>query len=144
MSAFHGWPANAPVARIAYVNGRYVPHAQAGVHIEDRALQFADGIYEVVGVVGGAIFDEEPHFARLERSLREMQMAMPMAHESLKLVVREMVRRNRIRDGLVYMQVTLRRTSAGEIPFIPQKPPRPTLIITARSIDPALIIGEAA
>ena len=135
MQTFHGWQDRLPQAHIAYVNGRYLPHAQAGVHIEDRALQFADGIYEVVGVIGGAILDEESHLDRLERSVSEIAMAMPMSREGLKVVVREMVRRNRLRDGLIYMQVTrgaLRRDHA-----IPRKPPRPTLIITARSIDPA-------
>ena len=131
--SFHGWPTKMPVARIAYVNGRYLHHAQAGVHIEDRALQFADGIYEVVGVIGGLFLDEDDHFDRLERSTGEIGMAMPMARAPLKTVLREIARRNRIRDGLIYMQVTrgaLRRDHA-----IPAVPPRPTLIITARSMD---------
>jgi D-alanine transaminase len=132
-NAFHGWPTKMPVARIAYVNGRYLCHAQAGVHIEDRGLQFADGIYEVVGVIGGVLLDEEPHLDRMERSVREIGMAMPMGREPLKLVIREMARRNHISDGLIYLQVTrgaLRRDHA-----IPAIQPRPTLIITARSID---------
>jgi D-alanine transaminase len=131
---FHGWPTKMPVARIAYVNGRYVSHARAAVHIEDRALQFSDGVYEVVGVVDNIFLDEEPHLDRLERSLCEMNMAMPMGREPFKLVTREMARRNRIRDGLIYIQVTrgaLRRDHA-----IPEKQPRPTLIMTARSMDP--------
>jgi D-alanine transaminase len=130
MSNFHGWPAKMPVGRVAYVNGRYMPHAQAGVHIEDRALQFSDGIYEVVGVIG-----EEPHLDRLERSVGEIGMAMPMGRDALKLVIREMARRNGVRDGLIYMQVTrgaLRRDHA-----IPIKQPRPNLIVTARRIDAA-------
>jgi len=131
---FHGWPTKMPVGRIAYVNGRYLPLAQAGVHIEDRALQFADGIYEVVGVVGGKIFDEEHHLDRLERSVGEIGMAMPMAREPLKLVIREMARRNRVTDGLIYMQVTrgvYRRDHA-----VPLSPSRPTLIMTARPMNP--------
>jgi D-alanine transaminase len=138
--SFHGWPTKMPVARIAYVNGRYVPHAQAGVHIEDRALQFSDGIYEVVGVVSGMPLNEESHLDRLERSLRELDMAMPMGRAPLKFVIHEMARRNRIRDGLIYMQVTrgaLRRDHA-----IPAAQPRPTLIITARSIDPAQLAAR--
>ncbi len=140
MSTFHGWPTKMPVARIAYVNGRYVPHAQAGVHIEDRALQFADGIYEVVGVVGGLFLDEDDHLDRLQRSVGEIGMAMPMDRAPLKLVIREMARRNHIRDGLIYMQVTrgtLRRDHA-----IPVKQPRPTLIITARSMDPVALAAK--
>jgi D-alanine transaminase len=139
-NAFHGWPAKMPVARIAYVNGRYIPHAQAGVHIEDRALQFSDGIYEVVGVVGGVCLNEESHLDRLERSLREMDMAMPMARTPLKLVIHEMARRNRIHDGLIYLQITrgaLRRDHA-----VPAVQPRPTLIITARSMDPAQLAAR--
>jgi D-alanine transaminase len=138
--AFHGWAAKMPVARIAYVNGRYVPHAQAGVHIEDRALQFADGIYEVVGVVGGMFLDEEAHLDRLERSVREIGMAMPVGREPLKLITREMARRNHIRDGLIYMQVTrgaLRRDHA-----IPLIPPRPTLIMTARATNPVQLAAR--
>ncbi|HEY5336990.1 MAG TPA: D-amino-acid transaminase [Rhizomicrobium sp.] len=138
--SFHGWPTKMPVARIAYVNGRYLPHAQAGVHIEDRALQFADGIYEVVGVIGGLYLDEEDHLDRLERSVREIGMAMPMGGAALKAVIREMARRNRVHDGLIYMQVTrgaLRRDHA-----IPDMQPRPTLIITARSMDPAQLAAR--
>jgi D-alanine transaminase len=133
-SRFHGWPTKRPVGRVAYVNGRYLPLAEAGLHIEDRATQFADGIYEVVGVVGGKIFDEEHHLDRLERSVGEIAMAMPMERDALKLVIREMARRNRIQNGLIYMQVTrgaFRRDHA-----IPLGDNRPTLIITARPMNP--------
>ena len=131
MSIDH-WSSRAPAGRTAYVNGRYVPHGEAGVHIEDRALQFADGIYEVVGVVGSKVFDEEEHLDRLERSLRELGIAMPMGREALKLVIREIARRNRVTHGLIYMQVT-RGASRRDHP-IPAKNPRPTLIITARNL----------
>jgi D-alanine transaminase len=94
------------MARLAYVNGRYVPHENASVHIEDRGYQFADGVYEVVTIVGGRMIDEEPHLDRLERSLREIEIAMPMRRAVLKMVMRELVRRNRVRDGLLYMQIT--------------------------------------
>jgi D-alanine transaminase len=134
MSRFHGWPTKMPVGRIAYVNGRYLPLAQAGVHIEDRAMQFADGIYEVVGVLEGLILDEEHHLDRLARSVGEIQMAMPMEREALKLVIREVARRNRIRDGLIYMQVT--RGAYRRDHAIPMNAARPTLIMTARPIDP--------
>jgi D-alanine transaminase len=122
-----------PVGRIAYVNGRYLPLAQAGVHIEDRALQFADGIYEVVGIVDGLVLDEEHHLDRLVRSVGEIGMAMPMEREPLKLVVREMARRNRVRDGLIYMQVT--RGAYRRDHAIPSAPSRPTLIMTARPMN---------
>ncbi|MGN6516993.1 MAG: D-amino-acid transaminase [Rhizomicrobium sp.] len=131
---FHGWPTKMPVGRIAYVNGRYLPLAQAGVHIEDRALQFADGIYEVVGVIGGQVMDEEHHLDRLARSVGEIGMAMPMGREALKLVLREMARRNHVRDGLIYMQVT--RGAYRRDHAVPKAGGRPTFIMTARSIDP--------
>lgn len=134
MSDFHGWPTKMPVGRIAYVNGRYLPLAYAGVHVEDRALQFADGIYEVVGVLDGRILDEEHHLDRLARSVGEIHMAMPMEREALKLVIREVARRNRIRDGLIYMQVT--RGAYRRDHAIPANAARPTLIMTARPIDP--------
>ena len=135
--SFHGWSGKTPQGRVAYVNGRYVPHAQAGVHIEDRAMQFADGIYEVVGVAGGRIFHEEHHLDRLVRSVGEIGMAMPMEREALKLVIREMARRNRVRDGLIYMQVT--RGAYRRDHAIPPAADRPTLIITARALNAALI-----
>jgi D-alanine transaminase len=133
--AFHGWSAQQPIGRVAYVNGRYLPHGHAGVHIEDRGLQFADAIYEVWGIVGGSFFDEEEHLDRLERSLRELDMAMPMGREALKMVLRETARRNRVRDGLVYLQIT--RGSARRDHPVPKFALRPTVIVTARSLDSA-------
>src|ERR1700733_15213162 len=131
------WSASrAPAGRIAYVNGRYLPHGAAGVHIEDRALQLGDGIYEVASVMDGRPIDEEPHLDRMERSLRELGMAMPMARAALKLVMREMIKRNRVKNGLLYIQVS-RGTARRDHP-IPETPLRPTLIMTARSSDPEL------
>jgi D-alanine transaminase len=136
--ALHGWPERTPPGRVAYVNGRYLAHRHAGVHVEDRGLQFADAIYEVFGVIGGCIFDEDEHLDRLERSLRELAMTMPMPRDALKLVVREIARRNRVRDGLIYMQITrgaFRRDHA-----VPGGPPtRPSLILTARNMDMAAV-----
>jgi D-alanine transaminase len=129
-----GWPQRAPTGRIAYVNGRYLPHGDAAVHIEDRALQFADGIYEVVGLFGGRIFDETEHLDRLEHSVGEIGMAMPMGRDALKAVIREVARRNQVRDGLVYMQVT-RGAFRRDHP-IPENAGRPSLIVTARTLDP--------
>jgi D-alanine transaminase len=136
--ALHGWPGRAPPGRIAYVNGRYLAHGSAGVHVEDRGLQFSDAIYEVFGVVDGRIFDEEEHLDRLERSLRELEMVMPMRREPLKLVVREIARRNRVTNGLIYLQVTrgaFRRDhaipSGGSI--------KPSLVLTAKSTDTAAV-----
>lgn len=128
------WTASrAPAGRVAYVNGRYLPHTGAGVHVEDRSLQLGDGIYEVASISGGKLIDEEPHLDRMERSLGEIGMAMPMGRAALKSVMREMVRRNRVRDGLLYMQVS--RGAVRRDHPIPDVVPRPTLIMTARSQD---------
>ena len=126
---------NGPAGRIAYVNGRYLPFSQAGVHIEDRGLQFADAVYEVWGVVGGLLCDEDEHFDRLERSLREIGVPMPMARAPFKLVLREMLRRNLVHDGLVYLQVT-RGTARRDHP-VPNPPLQPNMILTARNVDAA-------
>ncbi len=92
--------------RYAYVNGQYLPHGRAAIHIEDRGYQFADGIYEVVPVAAGRPVDESPHLDRLERSLAELRIAMPMSRRALELVCHELLRRNGVRDGLIYIQVT--------------------------------------
>ncbi len=128
---------NSPAGRIAYVNGRYLPHAQAGVHIEDRGLQLGDGIYEVTNVIGGKPIDEEPHLDRMERSLREIGVAMPMSRESLKLVMREVIARNRIANGLLYLQVTRGAARRDHVP--PKTPLKPTLILTMRTQDMAAL-----
>ncbi|HEX4273336.1 MAG TPA: D-amino-acid transaminase [Rhizomicrobium sp.] len=132
------WSATrAPAGRIAYVNGRYLPHGQACVHIEDRALQLGDGIYEVCNVIGGTMLDEEPHLDRMERSLRELGMTMPISRAALKLVMREMIARNRLADGFLYMQVTRGAVRRDHIP--PADGPRPTLIMTMRAQDMAAL-----
>jgi D-alanine transaminase len=123
----------APAGRIAYVNGRYIRHDLASVHIEDRGLQFADSIYEVFGVFGGCIYDEEEHLDRLERSVGEIALSMPMPRAPLKLVLGEIARRNHLDDGLIYLQVT--RGAVRRDHAIPAQPPRPTLILTARATD---------
>ncbi|HEY0104749.1 MAG TPA: D-amino-acid transaminase [Rhizomicrobium sp.] len=130
-----GWNGRAPSGRIAYVDGRYVPHGEAGVHIEDRGLQLGDGIYEVCGVSGGRLIDENEHLDRLERSVREIEIAMPMPRRALALVMHELVRRNALRDGLLYLQVT--RGAIRRDHPIPKISPRPSLMMTARALAPA-------
>jgi D-alanine transaminase len=132
------WSDNrAPAGRVAYVNGRYLPFGQACVHIEDRALQLGDGIYEVANVLSGRPTDEDAHLDRLERSLRELGMPMPMARAALKLVMREMIARNRIANGFLYIQVTRGAVKRDHVP--PADPPRPTVIITMRAQDMAAL-----
>jgi len=123
------------VSRIAYVNGRYVPLGEASVHIEDRGFQFADGVYEVCEVRGGYIVDGVRHLARLRRSLHELQMQEPMDERALDVVIRETVRRNRVHDGLVYIQVT--RGVARRDFLFPGDDVAPTLVVIARTVDPA-------
>src|SRR4029078_1237618 len=94
------------MSRIAYVNGRYVPHGQACVNVEDRGYQFADGVYEVCEVRGGRLVDFPRHMGRLQRALRELQIAEPMPITALAIITREVVRRNRVTFGIVYLQVT--------------------------------------
>ncbi|MDH3229216.1 MAG: D-amino-acid transaminase [Alphaproteobacteria bacterium] len=120
------------MARLAYVNGRYLPHRHAAVHIEDRGYQFGDGVYEVVTVAAGRMVDEGPHLDRLERSLSEIAMAMPMSRRSLQLVGRELVRRNGVRNGLLYIQVT-RGVAPRDHKF--PKQARPALVMTTKHID---------
>jgi D-alanine transaminase len=122
------------MSRVAYVNGRYVPHREACVHIEDRGYQFADGVYEVVAVQAGRMVDEGWHLDRLERSLSELSMDMPMGRRALSHVLRETIRRNRVRNGIVYLQVT-RGVSRRDHGF-PGGHVRPALVITARRMAP--------
>jgi D-alanine transaminase len=122
------------MSRIAYVNGRYVPQSQAAVNIEDRGYQFADGIYEVLYLHDGHFIDEERHFARLQRSLAEIRMDMPMRCVALRQVCLEVVRRNRVRDGLLYMQVT--RGVARRDHAFPRGPVAPALVVTVRRTGP--------
>src|SRR5579864_3535209 len=104
------------MSRIAYVNGRYLPRAEAKVSVEDRGYQFADGVYEVCEVRAGRLVDERRHMARLDRSLKELRIARPMAAAALAVVLRETIRRNRVRNGIIYLQVT-RGVARRDFPF---------------------------
>lgn len=121
------------MSRIAYVNGRYLPRNEARVAVEDRGYQFADGVYEVCEVRGGRVVDERRHMARLDRSLGELRIARPMSPAALAIVLRETIRRNRVRDGIVYVQVT-RGVARRDFAF-PADHTRPSLVVTARSND---------
>lgn len=118
--------------RVAYVNGRYVPHDRAAVHVEDRGYQLSDGVYEVCEVLGGRLIDERRHFERLDRSLRELRIRWPMARAALGVVLREVVRLNRLTEGFVYLQVT--RGVAPRDHAFPAADVAPALVITARSL----------
>jgi D-alanine transaminase len=127
------------MSRIAYVDGVYRPHSEAAVHVEDRGYQFADGVYEVIAVRGGKLVDETPHLARLRRSLAELRIDGALADAPIKVVIREVIRRNGIFNGIVYLQVT--RGAAPRDHGFP-KVARSTLVVTARrsrAPDPRLV-----
>jgi D-alanine transaminase len=119
--------------RIVYVNGRYVPYHHAQVHIDDRGYTFADGVYEVVTVSDGKFVDEAPHLDRLDRSLRELKIAPAMPRKPLQLVLRELVRRNQVRNGLVYIQMS-RGVAPRDHPF--PKNPQTQFVAWAKTLAP--------
>src|SRR4051794_38327644 len=127
--------------RIAYVNGRYVRHAEAAVHIEDRGYQFADGVYEVCEVARGYIMDMPRHLDRLNRSLKELEIAWPMSRKALEMVMRQVVTRNRVVNGLVYLQVT--RGVAPRDHVFPLATTRAAVVVTAKRTDPAAALQRA-
>ena len=121
------------MSRIAYVNGRYLPLRQAMVHVEDRGFQFGDAVYEVCEVRQGRLIDERRHLARLKRSLDELQIKLPMSPVALGIVLREVIARNRIGYGIVYLQVSrgvARRDHAFPTPEVP-----PSVVVTARPLN---------
>jgi len=126
------------MSRIAYVNGAYVRHSDAGVHVEDRGFQFADAVYEVCEVRSGLIVDLTRHLDRLDRSLGELRMASPMDRKALTIVIREVLRRNRVCNGLFYLQVS--RGTAKRDHVFPSADTAPTLVITAKSYDPSFAL----
>jgi D-alanine transaminase len=121
------------MSRIAYVNGDYIPMRRAMVHVEDRGYQFGDAVYEVCEVREGRLIDERRHLARLRRSLDALQIRLPMSHAALHVVLREVVARNRIGYGIVYLQISrgvARRDHAFPAPEVP-----PSLVVTARPLN---------
>jgi D-alanine transaminase len=123
------------MSRIAYVNGRYRPHRDATVHIEDRGFQFADAVYEVCEVKDGRLVDERRHMERLQRSLAELRIRLPMTPKSLSVVLHETVRRNRVDWGIVYLQIT--RGAARRDFAFPESATPPSVVITAKNLDPS-------
>jgi D-alanine transaminase len=121
------------MSRIAYVNGRYLPFPDAKVHVEDRGYQFGDGVYEVCEVRGGHLVDERRHLGRLERSLGELRIRMPMSPRALGVIMHEVVARNRIGYGIVYLQIT--RGVARRDHAFPLVPVQPSLVVTARALN---------
>jgi D-alanine transaminase len=130
------------MSRIAYVNGRYLPFRDAKIHVEDRGYQFADAVYEVCEVRGGRLIDERRHLDRLERSLAALRIRMPMARAALGIVLREVVARNRIGYGTIYLQIG--RGVARRDPAFPALKVEPSVVVTARPLDHKRIEALAA
>lgn len=130
------------MTRIAYVNGRYVRHAEAMVHVEDRGYQFADGVYEVCEIRHGMIVDMTRHLDRLGRSLSELRIAWPMNRAALVRVIREVLKRNRVKNGLFYLQVT--RGVARRDHVFPHPDTKPSIVVTAKNTNAAIIAAKNA
>ncbi len=130
------------MTRIVHVNGQYLPEAEATVSIFDRGFLMADGVYEVTSVLDGKLIDFPGHAARLERSLRELDMTSPVTPDELLDIHRELVARNDITDGMVYLQIT--RGNPGDRDFAyPDPPVRPTIVLFTQS-KPGLADNPAA
>jgi D-alanine transaminase len=130
------------MTRVVYVNGRYQPYDAALIHAEDRGFQFGDAVYEVCEVKGGRLVDETRHMQRLARSLGELGIPQPMSTGAWTRVLRETIRRNRVHDGLVYLQV-----SRGARPrdfLFPPDDVAPTVVCLARTADPTRSEAAAA
>ena len=119
------------MSRIVYVNGDYLPEEEARVSIFDRGFLMADGVYEVTSVLGGKLVDFAGHAARLERSLRELDMASPVTMDELLAIHRDLVAQNGVEDGMVYLQIT--RGNPGDRDFAfpdPAKTPSTLVLFT--------------
>jgi D-alanine transaminase len=112
---------------IAYVNGDFVPLSEAKVSVLDRGFLFADGIYEVSAVLDGKLIDNESHLARLERSVGEIKLPLPETVARIKEIQHELITRNAVKDGLVYIQVTRGADKGRDFAF--PKGVKPTLMM---------------
>lgn len=112
--------------RIVYVNGQFVPESEAHVSIFDRGFLFGDGVYEVSAVLGGGLVDNAAHLARLERSLGELGMDSPASSEEIVRVQKELVARNDLDEGIVYLQIT---RGPADRDFAYPAEPEPTLVM---------------
>ena len=120
------------MSRVAYVNGRYLRHAEAQVHVEDRGYQFSDGVYEVILIKNGKMIDEEQHLERLKKSLSSLEINPPMKRAPMRHVMRELIKRNKFQNGIVYIQIT-RGVAARDHAF--PKYSKPALVMTARPVS---------
>jgi len=121
------------MAKYIYINGQYVPHHQATVSVEDRAFLFGDAVYEVVACIHGHYADERAHLDRLERSCRELQIDMPVERETLRVLMRELMRKNRLNNSAIYLQIT-RGAAKRDFKF-PSPDTMPSLLIMTPAFD---------
>jgi D-alanine transaminase len=124
------------MSRIAYVNGQYVPNAEGAVNINDRGFVFADGIYEVIAVTKGQLVDPEWHMERLWRSLDELRIPEPMSDPAMRIVMNQVIRRNRVRNGIIYMQISRGVTRVRDHAFSTEL--EPSVVMTARNTTAVL------
>lgn len=121
------------MSRIVYVNGQYLPEAEATVSIFDRGFLMADGVYEVTSVLGGKLLDFAGHSIRLARSLKELDMAAPCSDEEMLEIHRELVARNDLTDGMIYLQVTRGNPGDRDFAFPDPETTKPTLVLFTQS-----------
>ncbi|MCV9908221.1 D-amino-acid transaminase [Brucella sp. HL-2] len=119
--------------RIVYVNGEYVAARDAKISIFDRGFLFGDGIYEVTAVLDGKLVDSNPHMKRLRRSTGEIGIPMPMSEDEIVEIERELIRRNNLTEGLVYLQVT--RGNGRDRDFVPKKDMKPSVVLFTQSVS---------
>jgi len=131
------------MSRIVYVNGDWLPEAEAKVSVFDRGFLMADGVYEVTSVLGGKLMDFDGHYARLVRSLTELEMESPLSRDEFLAIHREIVDRNGIDEGLVYLQVTRGNPGDRDFAFPDPATTAPTLVLFTQS-KPGLADSPAA
>lgn len=130
------------MTRTVYVNGAYLPETEAKVSVFDRGFLMADGVYEVTSVLDGKLIDFGGHCVRLDRSCRELEMKNPHSADEWLAIHREMVAKNGIVDGLVYLQVT--RGNPGDRDFVfPGDDVEPTVVLFTQA-KPGLADSPAA
>lgn len=120
------------MSRIIYVNGKYQPYNQAMLHVEDRATLFADSVYEVIEIKSGQFVDRDAHLLRLERSMKEIRIKSPVTKSSLDIILSETIRRNRVHDGVLYLQIS-RGIAKRDFIFPDPEKTKPSLIVFTRS-----------
>ena len=131
------------MSRIVYVNGEYVPETEARISIFDRGFLMADGVYEVTSVLDGKLIDFDGHAKRLERSLAELDMAAPVAMDDLLQIHRELVARNDLQDGMIYMQIT--RGAPDDRDFVfPDPDETPSTLVLFTQSKPGMADSPAA